>query len=45
MHKAWTSQDWQLTRELAAIERLKNRCFYFFSVGIDPILFKLAGNA
>ena len=30
--------------ELAALERLKNRCHHFFSVAIDPILFKLAGN-
>ena len=34
----------QLTMELAALERLKNRHHYFFSVAIDPILFKLAGN-
>ena len=33
-----------LTMELAALERLKNRCHHFFSVAIDPILFKLAGN-
>ena len=32
-----------LTKELAALERLKNRCHHFFSVAIDPILFKLAG--
>ena len=30
--------------ELAALERLKNRHHHFFSVAIDPILFKLAGN-
>ena len=30
--------------ELAALERLKNRLHHFFSVAIDPILFKLAGN-
>ena len=30
--------------ELAALERLKNRRHHFFSVGIDPILFKLASN-
>ena len=30
--------------ELAALERLKNRRQNFFSVAIDPILFKLAGN-
>ena len=33
-----------LTMELAALERLKNRCHHFFSVAIDPILFRLAGN-
>ena len=32
-----------LTTELAALERLKNRC-HFFSVAIYPILFKLAGD-
>ena len=26
------------------LERLKNRCHHFFSVAIDPLLFKLAGN-
>ena len=30
--------------ELAALERLKNRRHHVFSVAIDPILFKLAGN-
>ena len=30
--------------ELASLERLKNRHHHFFSVAIDPILFKLAGN-
>ena len=30
--------------ELAALEHLKNRRHHFFSVSIDPILFKLAGN-
>ena len=30
--------------ELAALEGLKNRRHHFFSVAIDPILFKLAGN-
>ena len=30
--------------DLAALERLKNRRHHFFSVAIDPILFKLAGN-
>ena len=34
----------QLTMELAALERLKNRRHHFFSVAIEPILFKLAGN-
>ena len=33
-----------LTMELAALERLKNRRHRYFSVAIDPILFKLAGN-
>ena len=33
-----------LTTELAALEGLKNRRHHFFSVVIDPILFKLAGN-
>ena len=33
-----------LTMELAALERLKNRCHHFFSVAIDSILFILAGN-
>ena len=33
-----------LTMELAALERLKNRRHHVFSVAIDPILFKLAGN-
>ena len=32
-----------LTTELAALERLKNRC-HVISVDIDPIFFKLAGN-
>ena len=30
--------------ELVALERLKDRRHHFFSVVIDPILFKLAGN-
>ena len=30
--------------ELAALERLKNGRHLFFSVAIDPILFKLTGN-
>ena len=33
-----------LTMELAALERLKNRCHHVISVDIDPIFFKLAGN-
>ena len=33
-----------LTMELAALEHLKCRRHHFFSVAIDPILFKLAGN-
>ena len=33
-----------LTMELAALERLKDRRHHLFSVAIDPILFKLAGN-
>ena len=45
--KAWMSLNIGeiplLTMELAALERLKNR-HHFFSVAIDPILFKLAGN-
>ena len=32
-----------LTMELAALERLKHQCLHFFSVGIDPILFKVGG--
>ena len=46
--KAWTSlnlgQIPPLTMELAALERLKNRCHHFFSVAIDPIPFKFTGN-
>ena len=30
-----------LTTELAALECLKHQCLHFFSVGIDPILFKV----
>ena len=45
--KAWMSlnlgQIPPLTTELAALERLKNRRHHFFSVAIDPILFKLTG--
>ena len=33
-----------LAMELAALARLKNRRHHFFSIAIDPILFKLAGN-
>ena len=33
-----------LSTELAALERLKNRCYHVISVDIDPIFFKLAGN-
>ena len=33
-----------LTVELAALERLKNRCRHFFSVAIDQIHFKFVGN-
>ena len=32
-----------LATELAALERLKHQCLHFFSVGIDPILFKVGG--
>ena len=32
-----------LTTELAALEHLKYQCLHFFSVGIDPILFKVGG--
>ena len=46
--KAWMSlnlgQVPPLTMELAALEHLKNRRRHFFSVAIDPILFKLTGN-
>ena len=48
MHKSLgefeLSQIPPLTIELAALERLKNRRHHFFSVAIDPILFKHAGN-
>ena len=33
-----------LTTQLAALERLKNRCHHVISVDIDSIFFKLAGN-
>ena len=46
--KAWMSlnlgQIPPLTMELAALKRPKNGRNHFFSVAIDPILFKLAGN-
>ena len=46
--KAWMSlnlgQIPPLTMEFAALEHLKNQRHHFFSVAIDPILFKLAGN-
>ena len=45
--KAWMSSNFRhirlLTTELAALERLKHQCLHFFSVGIDPILFKVGG--
>ena len=37
-------QIWGLITELAALDRLKNRCHPFFSVAIDPIHFKFIGN-
>ena len=46
--KAWMSlnlgQIPPLTMELAALERLKQSTSPLFSIAIDPILFKLAGN-
>ena len=46
--KAWMSlnlgQIPPLTMELAALQRLKNQRHHLFSVAIDTILFKLAGN-
>ena len=43
--KAWMNSNFRqirlLTTELAALERLKHQCLHFFSVGIDPILFKV----
>ena len=33
-----------LTTELAALERQKHQCHHFFSVGINPVLFKVGGN-
>ena len=45
---AWMSSNFGqiplLTTELAALERLKNRCRHFFSVAIDQIHFKFVGN-
>ena len=32
-----------LSTELAALESLKHQCLHFFSVAIDPILFKVGG--
>ena len=31
----------QLAIELAALERVKNRCLHCFAVAVEPILFKL----
>ena len=46
--KSYTSLNFgqipPLTTELAALERLKNRCHHVISVDIDPTFFKLAGN-
>ena len=46
--KAWMSLNFGqiplLTWELAAVERLKNRCCHFFSVAIDKIHFKFVDN-
>ena len=46
--KAWMSSNFGqiplLTWELAALERLKNRCCHIFSVAIDKIHFKFVGN-
>ena len=33
-----------LTKELAALGRLKNQCLHFYSVAFDPNLFELEGN-
>ena len=45
--QAWMSSNFRqirlLSTELAALERLKHQCLHFFSVGIDPILFKVGG--
>ena len=46
--KAYMSLNFEqippLTTELAALERLKNRCHHVISDDIDPIFFKLGGN-
>ena len=48
MHKSLDKSNFGqiplLTWELAALERLKNRCCHFFSVAIDKIHFKFVGN-
>ena len=45
--KAWMSSNFRqirlLSTELAALEHLKHQCLHFFSVDIDPILFKVGG--
>ena len=45
--KAWMSLNFSkirpLSTDLAALERLKYRCFHFLLVAIDQDLFKLAG--
>ena len=38
------SQIRQVNTEEAALACLKNQCFHFFSVDIDPILLTLAEN-
>ena len=46
--KAWMGWNFGqiplLTWELAALERLKNRCCHFFSVAINKSHFKFVGN-
>ena len=45
MHKSLDEFEFRpLTWELAALERLQNRCCHFFSVAIDKIHFKFEGN-
>ena len=49
MHKkAWMCLNFGqiplLTTEVAALERLKNQCFHFFSIAINPNLLKLSGK-